>query len=667
MGKLLIVESPTKAKKISSILGSGWTVKASIGHIRDLPTHEMGVSLDDFSIQYVYRPGKNGKSGGREVVKQLREEARRASSVYLGTDIDREGESIAWHLAQELNLSNPLRVGFNEITKSAIEKALASPEDINEDRVRAQEARRVLDRLVGYRVSPKLSDMVGQPLSAGRVQTPALRLIVEREREIRSFVSREHYGVVLTFDGGWRAEWNFKPFLTGEDKIWTDRAIADAVAQIRDVVVLECTPSEEKRSPSPAFTTSTVQQAASVKLKMRPQQTMQVAQKLFESGHITYHRTDDPNLSEEGIKAIREFATEHGLPLPPQPRRWKAKSGAQEAHEGIRPTHIEVENAGDSDEEKALYRLIRQQALASQLADALYAARTIVLRARSAAIGSQLPEFTGKGRVLTSPGWLAITGGDTTKEDEDEEPTNPIPQIEAGTPLTACAGETKVKNTQPPGAYTEASLIKELERREIGRPSTYASIMATLDKRNYVELDNKRKLHPTKIGEVVVDALVGRFAFADLGFTRAMEAELDKIAVGQRRYIDLVRSTNIVLDQELAKLGTVSVARIERDGPKCPTCKSGILVKRKGKYGSFWSCDAFRTTGCKAAFPDKRGKPDFTPRTAAQPDENAPTCPTCGKGKLIKRESKNGPFYGCTEYKNGCRAAFKSLPQGEVA
>ena len=640
----------------------------------DLPKLELGVSLTDFSLTYVYRePREKGQTGGKQIVESLRTLAKGAAQVFIGTDPDREGEAIAWHFARELGLNNPPRVEFHEITKGAIDKAIANPGRIDEKRVASQEARRALDRLVGYRVSPRLADLIGQNASAGRVQTPALRLIVEREREIKNFISREHYGAELSFDGGWKAEWRFKSLLPEGEKLWTDRSVADVVAGVVDVEVLSCDNTTSKRSPSPAFTTSTMQQAASAKLKMRPQQAMRAAQKLFESGHITYHRTDDPNLSGEGIDLIRTFATEQSWALPAVPRKWKSKAGAQEAHEGIRPTHVENVDAGETDDEKALYRLIRLRAVASQLADAEYDVRTVVLRSVHPVLGTGPAEFVASGRVLKVAGWRAIVGDTVSDDDEQEERNNPVPQLQGGTKLQALSGATQVKKTEPPAAFTDGTLIKELEKREIGRPSTYASITSTLDIRSYVELDKQRRLHPTKLGEVVIDALVAqKFSFADYSFTRLMEGELDKIATGASRYVDVVRAGNTVLDQEIARLDSSDVPRLKREGPPCPTCKAGVLVKRKGKHGAFWSCDAFRTNGCKALFRDQRGKPDFTPRVTAVIDENAPTCPKCSKGKLVARESKHGRFYGCSNFKDGCKVAFKSLddaiaPQATVA
>lgn len=345
--KLLILESPGKVKKVQEILGSGWKVAASVGHVRDLPVKEMGVAAPDFKPQYL--PTDRGK----EVLSRLAGLAKNAEEVFLATDPDREGEAIAWHLQDALKLKNAKRVTYAEITESAIRAALSVPRSIDMALVAAQEGRRVLDRLCGYLVSGPLSNAAGEKLSAGRVQSPAIRLVVEREREIKVFASTTHYGVELTFENvdnitdGWKASWVVKPWIEDGQEYLLNKSLAEKTAALRTLDVLDCTESESRTAPPAPFTTSTLQQSASSSLKFTPKQTMQLAQRLYEQGAITYMRTDSPNLSQEAVQSIRAFCESQSWPLVETPRQWKSKEGAQEAHEAVRPTHIEVEEAGE--------------------------------------------------------------------------------------------------------------------------------------------------------------------------------------------------------------------------------------------------------------------------------------------------------------------------------
>ena len=337
MTNLIIVESPGKVKKISSLLGSGYKVVASVGHVRDLPKKELGVSPPHFTPEY------EETERGSEVLAKLRKEVANAKTVFLASDPDREGESISWHLADALKLENPIRVVFSAITKKAIESALAAPREIDMAFVKAQEARRVLDRIVGYRVSSALSKRTGQHLSAGRVQSPAVRLVVDRERAIAAFAVTQHFGAELVFKteegASWKAAWDTKPHLQPDQQYFLDKQLAETVAAIREVTVTSFTDSEEGKAPAAPFITSTLQQVAGQKLKLRPKRTMDLAQRLYEQGAITYHRTDAPNMDQEGMENIAEYAREAGLELSDKPRSWKAKEGAQEGHEAIRPTN----------------------------------------------------------------------------------------------------------------------------------------------------------------------------------------------------------------------------------------------------------------------------------------------------------------------------------------
>ena len=515
--KLLILESPGKVKKVQEILGPGWKVAASVGHVRDLPVKEMGVAAPDFKPQYI--PTDRGK----EVLSRLAGMVKNAEAVYLATDPDREGEAIAWHLQDALKLKDARRVTYAEITEKAIKAALDAPRSIDMALVAAQEGRRVLDRFCGYMVSGPLSNVAGQKISAGRVQSPAVRLVVEREREIQDFRSTTHYGVELTFENvdnitdGWKAVWQAKPWLSDGQEYLLDKTLADKAAALRSLDVLDCKESESRSAPPAPFTTSSLQQAASNALKFTPKQTMQLAQKLYEGGHITYMRTDSPNLSQDAVNAIRVFCEGQGWPLVEKPRTWKSKEGAQEAHEAIRPTHIEVEEAGETVDEKALYRLIRLRSLASQLEDAVYAVRILQL---GADLDGKQALFEAKGRTLLSSGWKILTAEDAATEDAEDsaEPENPVPAMKPGTRPTALSGAVLTKKTKPAPRFTEASLVRELERCGIGRPSTYAAILDTIMSRGYVKTE-KRFLVPTPLGVMVVDRLCWHFAFMDYEFT----------------------------------------------------------------------------------------------------------------------------------------------------
>lgn len=604
--KLMIIESPGKIKKLSAILGTDWKIAASVGHIRDLPRNEMGVEAPEFAPHYELT------ERGAEVVTKLKGLVRDASEVYLATDPDREGEAISWHLQECLKIKNPLRVTFNEITANAVNAALREPRQIDAKRVWAQEARRVLDRLVGYMVSPALSRSAGEKLSAGRVQSPAVRLVVDRERAIRAFTVTNHFGALLNFAGNWSAEWLTKPgYVSEESPYFMDRAFASAVAGVRSVVVKSFAETEAKRSPPAPFTTSTLQQAASVVLNLDPKAAMECAQKLYEQGHISYHRTDNPNVSPDAMPEIRAIAASLGIEAVSAQRMFKAPEGAQVGHPAITPTHWEVEAAGETSEQQALYKLIRCRAIACQLADARYAVRTVRL---DASANGKPVEFEGRGRTLSFAGWLKLTAGDQTDEEGDgEEAANPIPQCQPGQRLEAVGGKLLEKKTKAPGRYTQAGLVKKLESEGIGRPATYAAIMDNIVTRAYVKTE-KKFLVPTKTGELIVDALVGKFGFLDLGYTKAVETGLDRIAKGELAYQTVISSVHAQLTRELGSLPAAAPG-VQHE---CPDCAKP-LRKINGKKGAFWGCTGYPE--CSTTLPDdggKPGKPGQT-KTAAKP------------------------------------------------
>lgn len=625
MTNLVIVESPAKTKKIQSYLGDGWLVTASFGHFRDLPTKEMGVEPPSFKPQYVV------SDKGKRTLDTMKKLAEKADNIYLATDLDREGEAIAWHIQDALKLKNPKRITFGEITKNAIEKAIASPRDINMNLVRAQEGRRVLDRLVGYMVSPALSNKAGRSgLSAGRVQSPAVRIIVDREREIRAFVSTEHYSVLLGFDGDirWTAELDTKPLLKDDQEYLTDKNLVESLLDIKQVLISDISKKESKRSAPAAFITSTLQQAASVALGLSPKETMTHAQALFDDGLITYHRTDNLNLSEDAINEIKAFAKANGYDhlIPDTPNVWKSGESSQEAHEAIRPTDFNKvdDPTGDPKRDK-LYHLIRLRALASQFKPAIYDTTKITLTANVA--GADYT-FIAKGEVEIEKGWKTLMAGDQTSE-EQEEKTQALPELQTDQTLNVSEAKTLTKSTKPPSRYSEAALVKKMEREGIGRPSTYASILDNIKSKGYVDIE-KKKLVPTDLGELVVDALTESFQFIELNYTKDVETRLDALANGQSEYLPIISDLHSVISKEIAAFHQ---AEPLADVKQCPACQKPMTL-RSGKFGKFWACTGFPE--CKTTEPVI--------------DEKAKPCPKCDDGKLIKRKGQYGDFYGCSNY-----------------
>lgn len=674
--RYLIVESPTKSKKIQSMLGRDWKVLASFGHVRDLPAKTLGVDRRSFQPEYEVPP----KS--RKTVARLRKEIPRDGDVYLATDPDREGEAIAWHLRDLLKLRNPRRVRFHAITKDAIQAAIGNPDAIDMNLVQAQEARRILDRLYGYLVSPALSRSLNNRLSAGRVQSPALKLVVAREREIRNFKPIRHYGVRLFFvsdqdpESSWHADWSVKDWM-GEDAdpYCTDRALAERIAGIETVEVTECR-TDEKRTKAPApFTTSALQQAASRVLGLKVKQVMELAQRLFEGGHITYHRTDSRNLDPEAIESIRAWLTEHGHPIPDRPNTWKSGANAQEAHEAIRPTRIEADRAGESPEEQALYELIRRRALACQMPPAIHKRVRLTLRGTPQGLDRQAV-FRATGLTLSEAGWTRIESPPepTEGDDEAEASRNRVPKLEAGRQASPVQGIVQEKQTRPPARYTEASLVKQMEKLGIGRPSTYAQIIETNTRRGYWKAGKGGKLEPTELGEQVVDWLDGRFRFMDLAFTRDLEQQLDDIAAGRARQRPLLEATLDMIERELAALGLGADALQNQGGqdsaeagPPCPVCGKP-LHRRNGRKGPFWGCSGYPK--CRYTTDDDNGRPAPKDTATGTSDGNGnqprdrkdankaragDPCPTCGQGSLVQRTFAKGrnagkSFIGCSRF-----------------
>ena len=490
--------------------------------------------------------------------------------------------------------------------------------------------------------------------------------MVEREKHIKNFVSVTHYGAELTFPEGWSATWITKPWLEDGQEYLLDRTLAETAAALRSLTVRECKESESRTAPPAPFTTSSLQQAASNALKYTPKQTMQLAQKLYEGGHITYMRTDSPNLSEEAISSIRAFCAAQGWPLVEKPRTWKSKEGAQEAHEAVRPTHIELEEAGESADEQALYRLIRLRTLASQMADALYDVRTVRLCAELH--GGKEATFEAKGRVLRELGWKVLTATDAAMQDEEadaDSPENPVPMLTEGHSIEASSGKLLTKKTKPPTRFSEASLVRELENRGIGRPATFAAIVDTILKREYVRVE-KRLLLPTPLGEQVVDWLTGAFSFLDFEFTKTMEASLDAIAEGKAAYKEVMNKAHAQLVREVTTF-TAKYPGQERTAPEptefvCTVCDKALVHMKgqrrdgSGEYDFFVCSDR----ACNTSYPNVDGRPGEA-RKKAQVSKFK--CKSCGK-PLVRRESAKGAFFGCSGYPS-CKQLYQITEDGK--
>ncbi len=582
--KLVIVESPAKAKTIEKYLGKEYTVKASVGHVRDLPkSNKNAIDIDGgFIPNYQIVPEK------KKIISELAHAAKKADEVLLATDPDREGEAIAWHLSEALGLSEgnrkPKRIVFHEITEDAVTEAIKHPRDIDTNLKEAQEARRVLDRLVGYDLSGLIWKKVRYGLSAGRVQSPALRILMERERLIREFIPEDFW--VLTADV--QTKKKEKLSLTCEEEPRDKKRVDEILSAGKNAAWRVGTVKETEvlRRARPPFTTSTIQQSASTRLGFSPSRTMRAAQKLYEKGHITYMRTDSTNLASVAQKQILAvIAAEYGAEYVHPVAYKSASKNAQEAHEAIRPTNAGKKTAGNTDDEKRLYTLIWQRAVSSQMSPA----RLLQTKISATTDLETVPSFSATGSRVLFPGWLAV---DVGAHGEDVT----MPKLADGDPLTLLSLESLAKQTQPPGRYSEAGLVKELEKRGIGRPSTYASIIKTLEDRGYVTREN-RTLTPTVTGDVVSTFLENNFAtYISDSFTSEMENELDEIARGEREYGKTLKKFYTPFSQEIAKK-TKDAKKITELGAApvefpCPKCGSTMVMKLS-KRGTFMSCSRF--------------------------------------------------------------------------
>lgn len=688
MTKLLIVESPAKAKTIEKYLGGEYKVKASVGHIRDLPkSNKNAVDIPGGFIPH-YQILKNKEN----VVAEIKKLAAKADEVLLATDPDREGEAIAWHIAEAAGLKNSKRIVFHEITKEAVKEALNHPREIDQKLRQAQEARRVLDRLFGYDLSGLIWRKLRYGLSAGRVQSPALRILVEREREIKAFVPEKYWVLEALF--GTKAGVDLTFTCVEESK--TQEA-ADKIVELSQKAawqIADIEQSDGERAPRPPFITSTLQQAASSRLGLSPSMTMRLAQKLYEAGHITYMRTDSTNLSKAALGEIAHLVKANYGDKYYEGRTYSTKSkSAQEAHEAIRPTTVSKNSVSRNPQEDRLYRLIWARTVASQMAAAKIKKTKVV----AAADNKNIPNFTVNGSLITFDGWLKA---DPAARGEDVE----LPKLTVGEALTLKDIQALGKETEPPRRYSEARLIKELEKRDIGRPSTYAPIIQTIVSRGYVTKENK-VLQPTDIGEIVSGFLEQYFAhYISDNFTSEMEGKLDGIAEGNKDYVKTLKEFYGPFQKEIAakkdipkltnlgeapagiacpKCGGKMVIKLSRGGrflscanfpdcdgaltiegkelaapqatgEKCPECAEGNLIEREGRYGKFVACD--RYPKCK-----------FIKQSAEQAakQNTGVTCPMCTTGTMVEKRGRYGIFYGCSNYPN-CKHIIKNKPTGGV-
>jgi DNA topoisomerase I len=708
---LVIVESPAKAKTINKYLGSDYRVMASIGHIKDLPSKGLGVDVEhDFEPTYEVIPDTK-KRNNKKIVSDLKRAAKEADAIYLAADPDREGEAICQHLAEEIVPKRPkkpsYRVMFNEITKRAVQDAFKEPKAIDANLVDAQQARRVLDRLVGYKVSPLLCKTIGGRLSAGRVQSVALRMVVEREREIEQFVKTEYWTITANLSAKLPPAFDARLYKIGEQTvktggfdqdlkkneilIGTEEQAAGIVAEAKEqsYQVAEVTTKERKRNPVPPFITSKLQQEASRKLGFAVKKTMMLAQKLYEGvelgaegavGLITYMRTDSTRVSDAALNEVRSFVQEqYGQNyLPEKANYYRSKKGAQDAHEAIRPT--DVARTPDSlarflnKEELKLYRLIWQRFVASQMMPALFDQTTIDINA-----GRFI--FRATGSVLKFDGFLKVyQEGRDEKTDEDEEAERSLPLVEKGEALKLNAITPEQHFTEPPPRYTEATLVKALEEKGIGRPSTYAAIMTTILDREYVE-KHEARFHPTALGTTVNDLLVA--SFNDLfneTYTARMEQELDEIEEGKLKWTQALHEFYGKFAKDLKTAEHEMRAAKQQAIPTseiCENCGSPMVIKF-GRFGQFLACSNYpecRTTREVAkpssADTDATNTAQSSSANAQQADgasgaeEEAETCELCGKPMALKR-GRFGQFLGCTGYPD-CRNIRKIARSGAVA
>ena len=696
---LVIVESPAKAKTIQKYLGKGFTVDASFGHVKDLPKSSLGVDVEDgFDTEYVVIPGKE------KVLAKLKKLALLADKIYLAPDPDREGEAIAAHLSDELSDDGKKtkkgkagkkkkeedgggpriqRVTFNEITQRAVKAAFEHPRDIDQNLVDAQQARRVLDRLVGYQVSPLLWDKVRRGLSAGRVQTVALRLIVDREREIKAFEKREYWTIDANLAAAKPPAFDARFLGRGEEKVEVtngeDAEKIHLALEKADWVVRSVEKKERRRNATPPFTTSKLQQDASRKLRFSVKRAMMIAQRLYEGvelgeeglvGLITYMRTDSTRVAPEAIAEVREYVGREYGPqyLPESPNTYKEKKDAQGAHEAIRPTsatrHPDQVKQYLQEDEFKVYKLIWQRFVASQMNPAVFDQTTVDIDAKAA---SEIFWFRVTGSVMKFDGFLKVyEESKDSKDEEDEELKHKLPALEAGHKLTLKALKPEQHFTEPPPRYNEASLVKELEERGIGRPSTYATILSTIQERQYAQKIGG-KFTPTEIGLVVTDLLVENFKdIFDFQYTARLEEELDEIEEGKEKWTDALADfyKKFAKDLKYAEKHMENIKRMEKPtDEKCERCGAPLVIKW-GKHGSFYACSTYEKDDPNSCTFTKENPINLPDLDSADMQETAQEeyCENCGRVMVLKR-GRFGQFMACTGYPD-CKTT-RRLDQGK--
>ena len=693
---LVVVESPAKAKTINKYLGKDFIVKASIGHIKDLPSKGLGVDVqNNFAPEYEIIPDSK-KRNNKKIVADLKKTAKTAEAIYLAADPDREGEAICQHLAEEIVPKKPAvptyRVMFNEITKRAVQEAFEHPKQIDEHLVDAQQARRVLDRLVGYKVSPLLCRTIGGRLSAGRVQSVALRMVVEREREIEAFVKTEYWTIAANLTAGQPPPFDARLLKAGDQTVKTSgfdqdlkkteiligndsqaNEIVDEAKQ-QTFMVSNVTTKERKRNPVPPFITSKLQQEASRKLGFPVKRTMMIAQHLYEGveigeegsvGLITYMRTDSTRVGEAALGEARGFIDQQYGPnyLPEKAIHYRSKKDAQDAHEAIRPT--EVSRTPDSlanylkPEELKLYRLIWQRFVASQMMPALFDQTTIDIKA-----GRFI--FRATGSVQKFDGFLKVYQEGRDEKTEDDEDDRTLPLVIEGETLTLNKIDPEQHFTEPPPRYTEATLVKVLEEKGIGRPSTYAAIMTTIQDREYVEKKEGR-FHPTALGKTVNDVLI-EGGFDDLfneSYTARMEEELDEIEEGKLKWTDALAEFYDKFKQDLSKFQKYAKEIKEKETPTeevCLKCGTPGMVMKLGRFGKYLKCNNCGAT--RDAEPVAVDGDGSSTQASADGEEEIEACELCGKPMQLKR-GRFGPFYGCSGYPE-CRNIRKISKSGKL-
>lgn len=697
MKALVIVESPAKAKTISKYLGKDYIVKASLGHIKDLPKNKLGVDENNFNAEFNLLKDK------KKIVNELKELANKVETIYLASDPDREGEAISFHIYQELNSKSArvYRILLQEITEKSVKNAIANPSTIDYRKVEAQFARRILDRLVGYKISPLLWEKIKRGLSAGRVQSVALRLICEREKEINNFIPQEYWHIDAKLLGSVPPEFTARLIKKDNKKIQikNEQEALELIEELKKnkFILSDIVVKDRKRLPPPPFITSKLQQEAVQRLKMPVSKTMKIAQKLYEGidlgggervGLITYMRTDSVRISNDALEEVRDFIKNQYSEeyLPETPIVYKNKNAAQDAHEAIRPTSVSRTPASIKNyltkEEYLLYELIWQRFVASQMKEFKYKETKLII-----SNGAYL--FEAKGYSPIFDGYRIIYKEEHLEDKEKEEKNHmadfqpvSLPILKKNEELKLIELKKEQKFTQPPPRYTEATLVKELEEKEIGRPSTYATILSILQDRNYV-IKKEGRFYPTDLGMVVVDLLIKHFQdLLDVKFTANMEKNLDKIEEGAKNKLDVLKAFHASFKEEL-NLAKENMANIKQNGYpvdlKCPKCNEAV-VKMWGKYGSYYRCtnkacnnhfneltDNLATVNekcpkCGSSLKVKNGKfglflsceryPEckFTARYAGETKDYG-KCPECGSN-LVPRKSKYGNFIACSNYPN---------------